>query len=141
MPALLYLLGTCVVYMLKSLFVCNCEYYYSTELIQHAPVQVILHRNQHNTHYVTDSKCKRGILKLHLFSIAYCALYWSSLYRVTTEMCKMLHNVTNGYETANSTKYIINKKYSFSSSLFFCTASQLYYHAHLRVYSLPSPPS
>jgi hypothetical protein len=43
MPALLYLLGTCVVYLLKSLYMCNCEYYYSTELMHHALVQVILH--------------------------------------------------------------------------------------------------
>lgn len=43
MPALLYLLGTCVVYLLKSLYIRNCENYYSTELMYHALVQVILH--------------------------------------------------------------------------------------------------
>jgi len=43
MPALLYLLGTYVAYLLKSLYMCNCEYYYSTELMHHAFVEVILH--------------------------------------------------------------------------------------------------
>ena len=43
MPALLYLLGTCVVHLLKSLYMCNCEYYYSNELMHHALVQIILH--------------------------------------------------------------------------------------------------